>query len=253
VEQECIYVGAYKTSAQYTSTHKSVSGDIPLVSGTRATFRAKAKEKGSGWYMIDISTISAIQMLYLVEFANNNSQALIGRGYVDGNSAKINTGSCDVVPNLTGRPTGTDGKTDVVYRGMEGLWGNIWEYVDGIIVKSGSYYISNDPSVYGDSSVAGYSPMSTVISGYGNEKYITSMACDSGEFAHIFAPHTSTGSESSYYCDCSWSVSDSKDKVIYRGGHWSSGSKGGLFAMVMIDNSSAYGSDLGSRLIYIPQ
>ena len=82
--------------------------------------------------LIDIAAVSAIQMLMLVEFADNNVQNKIGRGYCDGNSGSLRTGSCDSVPNLTGRPSGTDGKTGVVYRGIEDFWGNVWEWVDGV-------------------------------------------------------------------------------------------------------------------------
>ena len=97
------YVGAYKTS----SNNKSVRGAAPTVNQTRATMRTNCKSKGWGWGLIDVATNSAIQMLYLVEFADNDSQAKIGRGYCDGNRGALETGSCDSVPNLTGRPAGT--------------------------------------------------------------------------------------------------------------------------------------------------
>ena len=120
VESDCAYVGAYKTSGN----NKSVSG-ASLTGQTRATFRTNAKAKGTGWSLIDIAAVSAIQMLCMVEFATNNVQSAIGRGYCDRNNAALSTGSCDSVANLTGRPAGTDGKTGVVYRGIEDFWGNV--------------------------------------------------------------------------------------------------------------------------------
>ena len=75
-----------------------------------------------GWHITDISTLSAIQMLILVEFADYNVQKVIGRGYCDGNTSSIRTGTCDNVSGLTGRPSGTDGKVDFVYWVIRGLY-----------------------------------------------------------------------------------------------------------------------------------
>lgn len=111
VEKDYLYVGAYKT----TSGNKSISGVRPLVEQTRATMCSNAKAKGTGWGIIDIAALSAIQMLILVEFANNNVQSAIGRGYCDDNSSPLITGTCDNVSGLTGRPAGTDGKVDIKY------------------------------------------------------------------------------------------------------------------------------------------
>uniref|UniRef100_UPI0020C45490 hypothetical protein n=1 Tax=Salmonella enterica TaxID=28901 RepID=UPI0020C45490 len=73
VEKDYLYVGAYKTS----TGNRSVSGANLQVSQTRDTMRNKAKAKGAGWSLIDIAALSAIQMLILVEFANNDVQSTI--------------------------------------------------------------------------------------------------------------------------------------------------------------------------------
>ena len=252
VEQECVYVGAYKTS----SNNKSVSGAAPQVSQTRATMRTNAKAKGSGWSLIDISTLSAIQMLYLVEFAHNNSQQTVGRGYCDGNSAAINTGSCDVVPNLTGRPAGADGKTDIVYRGIEGLWGNVWEWVDGMNAIADSkntyvhYWICNDPSKYADDTTTGYTDSSYKgLTGW-SAHYIKTVGLDVN-LPHTMLPEDYGASETTNYCDAVWA---STNKRVYAyGGLWLDGSACGLFAAYLYHASSNTDRSIGSRLIYIPQ
>jgi hypothetical protein len=210
-----------------------------------------AQAKGSGWSLIDVSALSAIQMLYLVEFANNNSQAMIGRGYVDGNSAKLSTGSCDVVPNLTGRPAGTDGKTDIVYRGIEGIWGNLWEFVDGVNFFNGAYYVCNDPAKYADDTQNGYDAVAWIYDYY-VAKYITINSCGDGSDNYVMLPYQAGGSEATGYCDTCWAASGG-GKVCARGGGWDVGSTGGLFTMTVSNASGLSGSDIGSRLIYIPQ
>ena len=248
VEVNHIYVGAYKTS----SNNKSVSGASPQVNQTRATFRSNAKEKGAGWSLIDISALSAIQMLMLVEFADNNMQSKIGRGYCDGNSAVLNTGSCDSVANLTGRPAGTDGNVDVVWRGIEGFWGNVWEFVDGLNFNNGTYYVCNDISKYADDTATNYTALSFKVATNWSSSYITNEGLDTGDNKHVMLPAAAgSGSESTYECDACWSSTGFC--VFDISGSLLNGSKCGLFVADMSLGSSDSVNNAGSRLLYIPQ
>ncbi|MDR0821705.1 MAG: hypothetical protein LBN40_04490 [Oscillospiraceae bacterium] len=247
VERDFAYVGAYKTS----SNNKSVSGASPQASQTRAVFRTNAKAKGSGWGLIDIAALSAIQMLILVEFATNNVQTAIGRGYCDSNSAALSVGSCNTVPNLTGRPSGTDSKTDVVWRGIEGLWGNVWEWVDGVNWNDGTYYVCNDPSKYADDTATNYTQLSFAGATNWSSSYITTEGLDTGSNAHIMLPSAAgSGSETTYQCDACWSSTGWR--VFQRGGAWVDGSACGLFAAHLGNASSTSGVYVGSRLLYLP-
>ena len=249
VEVDYIYVGAYKTS----SNNKSVSGASPQVSQKRAAFRSNATAKGAGWSLWDVAVLSAIQMLMLVEFATNDMQSAIGRGYCDEASggARINTGSTDSVANLTGRPAGTDGLVDVVWRGIEGLWGNIWEWVDGVNWNNGTYYVCNDPSKYADDTATNYTALSFKGATNWSSSYITKEGLDTGDNEHVMLPAAAgSGSESTYDCDACWSSTGWK--VLLRGGVWAHGSLCGLFTAFLYFASSFSGSDVGSRLLYIP-
>ena len=247
VEADYIYVGAYTTSGK----NKSVSGSSPQVSQTRATFRSNAKAKGAGWSLWDVAVLSAIQMLMLVEFATNNMQSAIGRGYCDSNSSAISTGSCNSVANLTGRPAGTDGKVDVVWRGIEGLWGNVWEWVDGVNWNGGTYYVCNDPSKYADDTATNYTALSFKGATNWSSSYITEEGLDTGNNAHVMLPAAAgSGSESTYDCDACWS--SATWRVFLHGGPWAAGSRCGLFAALLNNASSGSGAGVGSRLLYIP-
>ena len=250
VEVNHIYVGAYKTS----SNNKSVSGASPQVNQTRATFRSNAKAKGAGWSLIDISALSAIQMLMLVEFADNNMQSAIGMGYCDSDSSRdiISTGSCDSVANLTGRPAGTDGKVDVVWRGIEGFWGNVWEWVDGMNFNNGTYYVCNDISKYADDTATNYTALSFKGATNWSSSYITNEGLDTGDNKHVMLPAAAgSGSESTYECDVCWSSTGFR--VFDISGSSLNGSKCGLFVADMALGSSASADNAGSRLLYIPQ
>ena len=247
VECDHIYVGAYKTS----SNNKSVTGATPQANQTRATMRNNAKNKGAGWSLIDIAALSAIQMLMLVEVTTNNTQSAIGRGYCDGNSAARKTGSCDSVANLTGRPAGTNGKTDVVWRGIEGLWGNVWEWVDGINWNDGTYYVCNDPSKYADDTATNYTALSFKGATNWSSSYITEEGLDTGDNEHVMLPAAAgSGSVSTYDCDACWS---SKGWIVFaRGGVWLDGSACGLFTAYLYRASSHSSMSFSSRLLYIP-
>lgn len=240
------YVGAYKTS----SNNRSVTGTAPTVSQTRATMRTNAKSKGTGWGIIDLATWSAIMMLYLVEFADNNSQSKVGRGYCDNNSAALSSGGCNSVPNLTGRPAGTDGKTDVVYRGIEGIWGNIWEWVDGINYNgdADNYYVCADPTKYADDTATNYTRLS--YTSPSANAYITKEGLDTSLPWAMLPSEASGGSETTYYPD--YFYQNSGWRVCKRSGYWSDGSYCGVFYCDVYSTSSSTSAYIGSRLLYVP-
>lgn len=247
VAKDYLYVGAYKT----TSSNKSVSGASPLVNQTRATMRSNARAKGRGWSIIDIAALSAIQMLILVEFANNNVQSVIGRGYCDSNNASLSTGTCNNVSGLTGRPAGTDGKTDVVWRGIEGFWGNVYEWVDGVNWNNNTYYVCNDPSKYADDTATNYTALSFKGATSNSSGYITQEGLDMGDNSHVMLPSAiGSGSETTYYCD--YCYTDTGWRVFRHGGSWYIGSICGLFMADLSYGSSISSSYIGSRLLYIP-
>lgn len=245
VEKECLYVGAYKMSSGY----KSVSGVSPLASVTRPDFRTNSAAKGSGWGIVDIAAWSAIQMLILVEFATNDVQTAIGQGYVNGSSA-ISVGSCDSVPNLTGIPAGTNGQVDVVWRGIEGFWGNLNEFIDGINYSGNKPYVCNDPNSYADGTSTNYTLLSYTSPGAADGTYIKQVGLDAAN-PHIMLPTTAGGGTSTYYCDKY--ISASGWRTCRVGGYYSTALSSGLFMTNVNQFASYKAASVGSRLQYIPQ
>lgn len=255
--KDYLYVGAYKTS----SNNKSVSLAEPTAQTDMDTARSKATSKGTGWGLMDISTLSAIQMLILVEFANNNVQLVIGKGYTSSVSSNAcSTGTCDNVPRLTGSLATSP--SDVVWRGIEGFWGNLYEFVDGVLDgPGGKYYVCNNPSQYTSKALTGYTECS-----YGTgqspdsglyTKFITQEGLDVNN-SYVILPSSvvGLGSSTTYECDSyySSSYSDSYGIPVFRGGARSAENGGnGLFCTVIHSRPNTYSSNIGSRLIYIPQ
>lgn len=236
------YVARYNT----ISGNFSKSGSAPLVSQTRAQFRSGAKSKGAKWSIHDFAAWNAVWLLYLVEFADWNSQAQIGRGYVDSNSSAINSGATDSMSYHTGRPSGTDGKTAVQYRHIENPWGVVREFIDGVNFNDGTVYVCTNPSNYADDTAANYTNIGTKAQ---NDGWIKAIGLSSN-MPWAFFPTSVGGSETTYIPDYAWYYSGWR--VLYVGGDWSDDSYAGLFCFNASNSSSGTGGHLGARLLFHP-
>ena len=245
IEKDSIYVGAYMSA----SASVTPSSSYPSVT------RANAQKKGAGWGLLDLSTLSAIQMLILVEFATNDVQSAIGAGYAASNfDSKTSFGGSDDVPNLTGC-LNTYGQ--VVWRGIEDVWGNVRAWIDGCLYVAGKYYVDNNPANYGKSYSNFVQLSYSIPADYSGPYYITRVGLDT-RYPHIMLPTTYTnGSKSTYYCDTVTPSKNSGELLYAHGGAYddSSGKAGLFFAVFQSqDEGSGYGDGrAGSRLIYIPQ
>ena len=142
----------------------SVSGYAPLVNETRAEFRAIASNRGAGWRQQDFYLVSAIQLLYLVEYASWYSQDVIGMGRTEltgGTWAKDSyigvTGKSNSDGNATANTGGNTNNAYMSYRGIENFYGNVWKWVDGFNINGNIPYVCNDESLpYADDTATGY-------------------------------------------------------------------------------------------------
>ena len=71
---------SYTDEADSKVKLQSITGVQPRTRTTIANFRTYARNKGSIWGIEDISCINALQLLYMVEYANTNSQSVLGSG-----------------------------------------------------------------------------------------------------------------------------------------------------------------------------
>ena len=234
------YVAAYETS----SNNQSRSGKTVQVNQTRATFRANARAKGAGWQLCDAAERNAINLLYLIEFADTNCQAKIGAGRSSASSA-LQTGTTDAMTYHTGRPSGTEATVGVKYRGMENLWGNVYEWTDGANFIDRVPYYSTDRDSYADDTTAGY----TACGGQNPENgYITKQRYVEALDWCISQPDAVGGSETTYFPD--YHYYNTGNRILAVGGSWNNGGNCGLFYWDCDFTSSRSGTDYGSRLSY---
>lgn len=236
------YVGRYNTiSGNYSRT-----GNDPIVSITRSSARNGARGKGNKWALYDYASWCAVWLLYIVEYADWDSQKKIGMGWVDGHSNSIASGGTDSMTYHTGRASGSDGSTAVQYRHIENPWGNINEWIDGINFSDGTVYVCTDISKYADDTSTNYTNIGTKAQSDG---YISATGYSSTS-PWSFYPTSTSGSETTYIPDYvffgrGW-------RVLCIGGRWNNGSDAGLFYFNASLNSSNLGSHVGSRLLFVP-
>ena len=241
-ERDVIYVGRYHCSSNY----KSVAGGQPKASETRASFRSNIHNLGSTVWQWDFATLWTIQMLYLVEFANWNSQNAIGYGCSPSGSL-FNMGATDSMQYHTGT-TASNRTTygSCQYRYIEDLWGNVYDWCDGIYFSGSDVYCIKNPSNFSDSSngtlVGSRATSSNYISGY-------TTPTASG-FEYTLYPNSVSGSNSTYICDyCSYG---SSGVVLRVGGSYGQYLSRGLFCLDGSGSASDSGGNIGSRLLVLP-
>jgi len=216
---------------------ESKSGVTPTADQTIGTFRTQAEDRGVGWGLADYNLVYAIQILYLTEYGDFDSQTTIGRGFVDGNSSATTTGGTSSYGNDThGETTGTE---QMSYRGIEDFWGNLYYWVDGIVSDS-NYDILIGNEGFNDSGT-GYTLYSTTNSSntYG---YIDDIQPQQETGFSILS---GGGSDSTYLYDYG---SLSSGKVALFGGSWDNGSDAGAFLLRLSFSASSSYADVGARL-----
>lgn len=230
------YVGRYTIPG-------SKSGVTSTVNITRTTARSNAKKNGDKWHLYDFATYCAIIFLYVVEFADWNSQNKIAYGRAKNQSSAVTSGKTDTMVYHTGTAGSkiSDGAAACQYRWIENLWGNVNQWIDGFNANGTTAYYCTEPSEYADDTATGYTNIGTLpASGWIKDLTIT----DNG----LLIPKTSGGSETTYVPDYVYS-SSSGWLVLFVGGGWSYGTNAGLLYFNANYTSSYSYSNISARLL----
>lgn len=242
-ERDVVYVGRYHGINSGTDSYKSRTGYTPAGSITRNDARANTKKLGTGVWQWDWAMHLTIQLLYIVEFADWNSQKCIGYG-CGNNSAKQANGASDNMPYHTGtmQTARTTYGVGVQYRHIEGLWDNVYDWVDGCYYNSSGLNLILNPANFSDSS--GGTPVGVPSNGYPSALGVKT----AGPYP-VFIPTAAAGSDSTYVPD-GWYF-DASDPCLFVGGSYYQGLYHGLFYVNCNAASNSY-ANVGSRLQKLP-
>ena len=239
-ERDVVYVGRYHC---HTSNWKSQTGGKPKADITRSSARSSIHNLGSTIWQWDWAMDWTIKMLYLVEYADWNSQTKIGYG-CGNNSSTENMGQTDGMTYHTGtkQSSRTTYGVGVQYRHIEGLWDNVYDWVDGCYYNSNGLNIILNPNNFSDSS--GGTSIGTPSSGYPS-----ALDIKTGLSNQWPLPTAAGGSDSTYVPD-DWDFNAS-DPCLFVGGSYGQGLGRGLFCVDC--NAAANASaGVGCRLMKLP-
>ena len=240
-ERDIVYVGRYHCN---TNNYKSQSGVKPKANITRSAARTSIHNLGSNIWQSDIQMRMTIWMLYLVEFADWNSQKTIGKG-CGNNSATENMGYTDSMPYHTGTTLASRDSYGIgtQYRYIEGLWDGVYDWGDGCYNNSNGLNIINTPSQFNDTSNG--IAVGVPSSGWPSAFTVATVA----GLEWVIYPTASGGSETTYSADY-WNFNASSPCLCF-GGNYSQYGNLGLFYVgyTSVSNSSA---NIGCRLQKLP-
>jgi len=319
MEVDGFFVGRYNGAVVDDVLH-TYSGLVPTTGKTRAQFRTLANALGNSFSQLDWRYL-VLQMLYLVEYANYNSQSALGNGiqsrkylktliaesntnrvvigsasgyyvgqiirigtsdggtqvadarkitaieaYDDGtvtgsaltfDGAAVNiaidnfvctmaqeTGQCDTLGMKSGC-LNNDGYHSMIYRGVENLFANIWQFVDGINIKDHVAYICKDHSQYADDTFADPYKALAYTNADANG-YAKTLGLDVDEPFFRF-PTEVGGSTSTYMAD--YYYQNTGNRVAFVGGTFYYGASVGLWCWYFSNTSSNAAWSIGCRVL----
>ena len=231
------YIGAYEGSDD-NGKLCSVSEAYPTTNKPRSEFRTMARARNGGWRQQDFDLISAVQLLYLIEYADFDSQSTIGVGRTQGQELG-QCGKSNSDGDGTNSATGDDAY--MTYRGIENFYGNVWTWVDGInIYNNCEPYVCNNDAFWSDTTIENYTDLGVTLTV--TEGYQTALAdTDRG-----FLPTATAGSASAYICD--YYLPTTPSIAVALGGSKADTTKAGAFC-IYAGSGLAYPS-IGGRLAY---
>ena len=245
-ERDYVYVGRYHCNTSY----KSQAGSQPAASMTRAQARSNIHNLGSTYWQYDFAMYWTIMMLYLVEFANWNSQAVIGYG-CSPSGAKFNTGLTDSMLYHTG--TTAANRTTFgccQYRHIDGLWDNVYDWVDGIYFDGYDIYCISNPANFSDTS--GGTLVGNIDGIYPRSGYISRYTDPTAPgFEYALFPNETNGGSAAYVCDYV-NVASSGQRIVRAGGNFSKNKYNGIFRLVVNATTGYTNTDIGCRLMKLP-
>lgn len=238
-ERDVVYVGRYHSTGDY----KSVTGQDTRGNVSRSECRSGIHALGATIWQYDFAMMFTIWLLYLVEFADWNSQAKIGYG-CGSISATLSVGYTDSMPYHTGttESSRTTYGLGTQYRNIEGLWDNSFDWCDGCYYNSNGLNIILNPANFSDNSDG------TAV-GVPSSGYPSAFTVKTTGGYPLFIPTAAGGDTEIYSCD-DWDFSLSHP-CLYVGGCCNQGANYGLF-YVSYNTASYYDGHLGCRLQELP-
>ena len=120
----------------------------PVVNITLENSRKRAIKNNTdelkGYQLMDIWMWKALQDLFIVEFATLDTQSVM-----KGNCNSMSITKCGVTNQISTKSGFlVESPHSMKYRGIEDLYGNVFEWLDGVVLSEYNIYVCDKPSLY---------------------------------------------------------------------------------------------------------
>lgn len=241
MEKDNIYIGAY-LGYNEGGKLRSISGVIPSERYTLEQFREFAQSVGEGYQLWNWHSLQIVQILYLIAYKNLDSQTSLGFGCIDAENVESHaTGGTNKKGLIFGDSIG---KEQMCFLGIEDLWGNYGQLIDGIIHNNSWHLMVTSDNKNFNNTANGYKDLGKYV----NTFIIgaTSKVVHTNEGG--FFPKEMKASYTTNYCD---GGRVNKNTIGWSGGHLTAGNIMGIFSFYF-DGGMSYSSGLvSSRLCYL--
>lgn len=123
-----VLIGTYKAYGYRTKLY-SRSGVDPLANITQPDFKNYARNRGTGYTLVDWEMHCVLAMLYYCQYGHMNCQLKIGAGTTVMGKTTGFTNTLGMTDTVAGR-NGDNGSIN--FWGLENWWGDIYEWIDNI-------------------------------------------------------------------------------------------------------------------------
>lgn len=243
-DRDKLYIGAFMGTFKSEAAGNrlvSLSGThLSPVEGKITAFRTATEEpygdSKTGYDVLGFNQLVLLQCLYLIMYKNLNSQATLGLGIDQGPLSIASTLSKGMCYGST-----TNDALAMKFLGIENLWGNGGEFIEGVQLDSSGYLWVGTTEFNDDKT--GYTQSDSVIGSTLTGGFISDVK---GTNFTGFVPTTFNGSATTYFCDNGMIVPASGSSPTFGAG--SSTSKG-IFNLSF--NSTTSGESHYARLMYL--
>jgi hypothetical protein len=247
------------TTGKYTETHLAVVAESAVNRIIVPNATANLYEVGQS---IGIGTsqggqqVAADRIITAIEAYDASNKAIvfdgapvnIAVGNMLYNTAYKNGFSAALASKFASKISATSGKHPFVWQGIESLWGDIWQFVDGVNINNRQAWVCENADQYTSNVFAEPYKQLSYVNG-SVEGYVTAMGFDADRPYASF-PVSAGGSSSKFYSD--YYYSSEGQRIALFGGDWSYGSLAGLFYWTLNSSSSGAIVSLGGRLLRKP-
>lgn len=138
----------------------------------------------------------------------------------------------------------------VNYRGIENIYGNLWQHIDGINIKDYEAYICKDPTNYTNEKFDAPYEKIGYVNANTSDSYIKKFGYDE-KYPEVALPIEVGASSTTGACDNYWCAEG--NRIVYVGGGFGNyvGVRYGFFAWSCLNASSHSSWNFGARLLMI--